>query len=116
MIDNFIQTIAQPQGDNLRRSWSDFFLSKSRNKFLCQITYRFLSDNINVIDLMESVNGFADGLDEIMDEYTQKPHFSKDAIQAYVLLHAKFLLSFDGLLLMKYKFRQKVFGLCTQPQ
>ncbi|KAA6366197.1 MAG: hypothetical protein EZS28_038276 [Streblomastix strix] len=51
-----------------------------------------------------------------MDQYTQKPHFSKDAIQAYVLLHAKFLLSFDGLLLMKYKFRQKVFGLCTQPQ
>merc|ERR1711862_1076777 len=92
-------------------SWISYFLSKQENKFFCKIDQTFINDNFNLYGLNKQVSYYEQSLDLICDisdnqDYSQNHQelIRKDAIILFGLLHARYILTTQGMQTMLEKY------------
>lgn len=101
-------------------SWINYFLSKEENSFFCRIDQTYIHDNFNLYGLNKQVSYFEHALDLICgiddeEDYSQNHQelIKKDANTLFGLLHARFILTNQGMQIMLEKYRNQDFGNCT---
>ncbi|KAA6387586.1 MAG: putative Casein kinase II beta chain 1 [Streblomastix strix] len=101
-------------------SWIDWFCSLPGNEYLCKINRAYFEDEFNLTDLRTSIS-FYSGLDEILSlnldtdtGHSKVYRASAPAVEVYSRVHARFIVSTEGLELMKQKYEQGLFGSCPR--
>jgi len=111
-----------PQGDStIPRDWKRQFLSEPENSWLCEVPNEFILDKFNLNGLSEKNNLFQFGCDIITT------NFKLDGIpstiireiklylpQLYGQIHARYIISPDGLKQMQDLYRRAQFGTCPR--
>lgn len=107
------------------RSWISWFCSQKGNSFFCEIDDSFILDRFNMTGLSEVVILYRQALDIILDDApldnelfrVHDPTYEtiqKSAEILYGLIHARYVLSMDGLLCVLKKYRHGDYGTCPK--
>ncbi|XP_043071203.1 suppressor-of-stellate-like protein [Drosophila grimshawi] len=102
-------------------SWLGWFHSLPVNTFLCRVPDDFLKYSLNLTDLEPQVPNFDRALDIILDtEFDKESGFNsmetdvKESTHLYGLIHARYLLTPDGINDMCLKYKRGDFGSCPR--
>ena len=113
-------------GDSRKTSypsnWKKYFLSLPQNSWLCDISDDFINDNFNLYGLEADFQYFsackdvitgAKKLDRLSAKVADKL-FREELEKAYGLIHARYIISPEGIQQMKEKYFNKEFGTCPR--
>ena len=114
--------IISPRVDQrIYRSWKSIFLSEPSNSWLCDVPDEFILDNSNTIGLKDKINHFDICCDIITGKIKREhidpqklPEIDRNLPTCYGLLHARYIISEDGLKEMQKKYKLKIFGTCPR--
>lgn len=102
-------------------TWVGWFLSRPVNDFLCRVPYDYIGDRFNLTGLESMVPNYQQTLEAIMDtEFDPNCGFSPmemdpdTTAQLYGLIHARYILSTNGLEAMSLKYQRGDFGICPR--
>lgn len=105
-------------------SWRSWFLSlPGHRRLLLRIPDEFLEDEFNYNDLISEIPTFRRHLSLILGAALQEDHEleeeekkrdSSSPSETYVLLHARYLLTKQGLIQMARRYSRGVFGVCSR--
>ncbi|XP_010531689.1 PREDICTED: putative casein kinase II subunit beta-4 isoform X2 [Tarenaya hassleriana] len=99
--------------------WIPWFCSRLGNEFFCQVDVDYIKDDFNRFNLSPQVPHYRDALSMILDE---KPggvaitdeRVKKAAKKLYGLIHARYILTKEGLDAMLEKFKHFEFERCPR--
>eukprot|EP00941_MAST-03F_sp_MAST-3F-sp1_P000520 g520.t1 len=103
------------------QSWIQWFCSLKGNEFFCEVPESYIMDDFNLCGLKNMVPYYEYALELILDlESNIEEELSEDqhevlesaAEMLYGLIHARFIMSNNGLQLMREKFENVDFGRC----
>ncbi|CCK70076.1 casein kinase 2 regulatory subunit CKB1 KNAG_0D03300 [Huiozyma naganishii CBS 8797] len=114
--------------------WIPSFCARFGHEFFCQVPVEFIEDDFNMTSLPQEVPHYRKALDLILDLETMSEDegsptaadsietddpasrsiIEHSAEQLYGLVHARFILTKQGLQAMAEKFDHKVFGTCPR--
>lgn len=103
--------------DDSVRPWITYFCSLPENKYFCEVDIEYIKDNFNLYGLKQFIDSnYNKALDMILDRYddVENNEIARVASQLYGLIHARYILSSNGLDAMKKKYSQKEFGDCPR--
>lgn len=104
-------------------SWIDRFLSEYCHRFFCRVDESFIKDSFNLYGLSNSLHLYEPSLRLILDESsddnsdamsTDQEELESSAEYLYGRIHSRFILTLDGLHLMKQKYDNREFGSCPR--
>lgn len=108
-------------------SWTSWFCSRNGNEYFCEIDDSFILDRFNMTGLPDMVILYRQALNVILDDapsdmdtsinYGVDPAYEmiqKSAETLYGLIHARYVLSVEGLLSVMKKYRQQDYGICPK--
>ncbi|KNC79048.1 hypothetical protein SARC_08546 [Sphaeroforma arctica JP610] len=101
-------------------SWIEWWLTRSGNDFLCEVSESFIQDNFNLTGLQNEVRHMRRALDIILDiefdgsDESSEDELEKEAQKLYGLIHARFIVSPRGLARMVEKYNNGDFGQCPR--
>lgn len=102
-------------------SWIKYHINKPNNRYLCEVTERYIQDLFNSAGLDKIVELFEETIDYILnydiDETIWKKHKSdiiKSADILYGLIHARYIMARSGLIAMANKYHDVEFGRCIR--
>ncbi|KAJ2001417.1 casein kinase 2 regulatory subunit [Coemansia thaxteri] len=104
------------------QTWISWFLSHRENSYFCEVPEDFIEDEFNLTGLSQTVNYYAEALDMILDTEDQDEPLDNEEVEAvegsaeilYGLIHARFILTRDGLNRMEEKYENGDFGVCPR--
>jgi hypothetical protein len=88
----------------------------SRHTWLCVIDDEYVNDNFNLYGISAQVQDYQNALQLVRGNYRDSPTpaLQKRAGQVYGLMHARYILTFQGAFDMQSKYEQHVFGTCPR--
>ncbi|ODV98076.1 hypothetical protein PACTADRAFT_47897 [Pachysolen tannophilus NRRL Y-2460] len=102
-------------------SWITNFCSMFGNDYFVEVSQAFIEDDFNLTGLSSIVPFYRDALDMILDFEPEKPIRVSDlpmvehsAELLYGLIHARYILTKQGLQAMAEKYENKKFGVCSR--
>ena len=104
-------------GPNTSEWVTDFV---AQNPWLCVVDDTYINDNFNLYGLSGSVNDYQNALRIIRGHYYDLPNsrshseLQKSAQILYGLIHARYLLTYNGVKEMQKKFDKAIFGYCPR--
>ena len=119
-----MSSVEQRQKPSYPSNWKKYWLSMPQNSWLCEIPDDYINDNFNLYDL-DNKYGFeyfgacrdvitgAKRLDRFNPKIAEKL-FSEELEKAYGLIHARYIMSPDGIRQMEEKYKNKEFGTCPR--
>jgi casein kinase II subunit beta len=103
------------------RYWVQWFLSNRGNEYFCDVSEEYITDRFNLTGLQTQVPLFSLALELITDQLSdddidsgQREDMEKSARHLYGLIHARFILTNEGLRKMATKFKKFHFGKCPR--
>nr|CAA52330.1 casein kinase II beta subunit [Schizosaccharomyces pombe] len=100
--------------------WVDWFLGLKGNEFFCEVDEDFIQDRFNLTGLSHEVPHYSQSLDLILDVLDPDlPEEVQDEVEAsarhlYGLIHARYILTAQGLYKMLEKYKKCDFGHCPR--
>lgn len=116
----FIQALNE---NGTSKDWKKNFLQDPNNKWLCDIPDKFINDKFNTYGLSDEIKNFSECTDiitrKIKSENLDPVKFSEEFFKknlpiAYGMIHARYIMSPDGIAEMCSKYRDKIFGTCPR--
>ncbi|KAJ1849114.1 casein kinase 2 regulatory subunit, partial [Coemansia sp. RSA 2708] len=115
----------EPYGsdESANLSWIAWFCSLKGHEYFCEVPEDFIEDEFNLTGLSQSVNYYVEALDMILDiEDDNEEPLDADEIEAidgsaeilYGLIHARYILTRNGLHQMADKHENGDFGVCPR--
>lgn len=102
-------------------SWITNFCGLFGHDFFVEVSREFIEDDFNLTGLSNMVAHYRDALDLILDfvpetqpDPKDEPFIARDADELYGLIHARYILTKEGLNKMAKKYEQGAFGVCTR--
>lgn len=104
------------------QTWISWFLSHRENMYFCEIPADYIDDEFNLTGLGQAVNYYVEALDMMLDiEYKDDP-LEGDELEAveasaeilYGLIHARYILTKEGIMRMEEKYVSGDFGACPR--
>ncbi|KAJ2786790.1 casein kinase 2 regulatory subunit [Coemansia interrupta] len=104
-------------------TWISWFCSLKGHEYFCEVPDAFIEDEFNLTGLSQSVNYYVEALDTILDieDDSNEPQFPEEieAIDSsaeilYGLIHARYILTRQGLDQMADKYENAEFGTCPR--
>eukprot|EP00298_Acanthocystis_sp_HF-20_P014762 c20894_g3_i1.p1 GENE.c20894_g3_i1~~c20894_g3_i1.p1 ORF type:complete len:268 (-),score=120.63 c20894_g3_i1:74-877(-) len=104
-------------------SWINWFCSRSGNEAFVEVPESFIKDEFNLTGLASEVPYYDHALDTILDlasasdeeDIDTSPDMLENAaIMLYGLIHARYIISVDGMAAMKERFESSDFGKCPR--
>ncbi|KAJ1795716.1 casein kinase 2 regulatory subunit [Coemansia sp. RSA 2399] len=104
-------------------SWISWFCSLKGHEYFCEVPEEFIVDEFNLTGLGQTVNYYVEALDMIMDSEDENDEpLDPDEIEAidssaeilYGLIHARYILTRNGLCHMADKYDNADFGKCPR--
>ncbi|KAL0232412.1 hypothetical protein PCE1_002753 [Barthelona sp. PCE] len=112
--------MSEQEKDNTSE-WIQWFCSLKGNEFFCEVDKAWIDDAFNLIGLAASMTNYSDVLKIILDRFPTEQLDSRArqiyfecASQLYGYIHARYILSPEGMKKMAYKFEHYVFGYCPR--
>ena len=98
-------------------SWIENFLSQDKHRYFCYVDPHYIQDNFNLYDLKQRVHDFRGCIHTITSTQSESAFAAEsltneDSKLLYGLVHARFILTANGLERMRQKFDNKDFGCC----
>lgn len=101
-------------------SWIKWFCSLHGNDCLCEVDLAFIVEK-NLRGLSEQVDDFKRTLAIVRgakpkdsDQMSQSNEVHKNASKLYFLIHQRFILTPEGLRIMRDMYREQLFGICPR--
>ncbi|KAM3139753.1 hypothetical protein pb186bvf_008211 [Paramecium bursaria] len=103
--------------------WIKWFCNLEDHHYFCEIDEFFIADQFNLYGLKQSFDHFEEALQMILSPNTPSEEDLEDdqflelyneASELYGLLHARFIITPQGLTIMKSKYLQGRFGVCPR--
>jgi len=101
----------------------DWLLSQEGNHLLCRVEEDYIEDNFNLYGLSKIIPNFRDSIrlllsdsasvEGCLDEGWVGPTY-EHLLDLYGLIHARYILTAQGLNKMRRKFQNNVFGSCPE--
>lgn len=102
-------------------AWITWFCSLKGNEFFCEVDSSYIQDGFNLTGLSQQIIYYEQALDMILDiepketfSEEQQESVENDAENLYGLIHARYILTTQGLHAMLSKYRQCNFGRCPR--
>ncbi|OIR58882.1 MAG: Casein kinase II subunit beta [Amphiamblys sp. WSBS2006] len=99
-------------------SWVERFLASESGAFLCEVSEDYILDKFNLVGLPKEVPRFEKAYETVAcaSECSESlfPRYEKEAKLLYGLVHARYILTAEGLERMKEKYRRSEFGVCPR--
>lgn len=112
---------SQDKKNRRKKSWVSIYCSRPGNSFFCQVSKQFMQDNFNLYDLkthFESEKAYKDALSMLLDEASIRKNITSSRLLnaefLYGLIHARYILSLQGLDAMRRKYLEGDFGECPR--
>ncbi|EKE38207.1 hypothetical protein ENUP19_0047G0137 [Entamoeba nuttalli] len=113
---------SDPDSDHDDLTWIQWFCSLSGNEYFVEVDEQFIDDEFNLYGLDKFVTNYESALNIILNcGYSESksrgtdPHLlQKSAMKLYGLIHARFILSPNGMKKMKKKINENTFGRCQR--
>lgn len=96
-------------------SWIPQFCAQYGHEFFVEVPADFIEDDFNLTGLSQTIPHYREALDVILDvESAENALVAHSAEVLYGLIHARFIITKQGLHLMADKFERNVFGPCPR--
>lgn len=102
-------------------AWIPWFCSLKGNEFFCEVDTNYIQDGFNLTGLDGQVPNYDYALDMVLDiepndllSDDQQELVENDAENLFGLIHARFILTHQGLHSMLEKYRNNAFGRCPR--
>lgn len=96
--------------------WIQWFCRQKGHNIFCEIERSYIEDGFNLYGLRAYISNFSDSLDLILDlvspNTSDKSHLLQSACTLYQLIHARYIVTTNGLDAMYNKYASKDFGIC----
>ncbi|PVU91841.1 hypothetical protein BB561_004191 [Smittium simulii] len=101
--------------------WKSIFLTKKGNEFFCNVDEDYIMDRFNLTGIQATVPQFRAALELILDELEldgiteelyNEIHASADHL--YGMIHARYVMTSQGLMKMLEKYKNNDFGFCPR--
>ncbi|KAJ1913165.1 casein kinase 2 regulatory subunit [Mycoemilia scoparia] len=111
--------------DSEGESWVSWYCSLDGHEYFCPVPEDYIEDEFNLTGLSYAVTYFHDAIDRILDteEYSgayedrdeeDNRIIDQDAEVLYGLIHARFIITREGMELMSQKYERGDFGVCQR--
>ena len=96
------------------------FIAEENHIYYCPIDKEYLEDEFNHIGLESKVHGYKDALDIILDKQKkyrseEEKEFAENAAkELFGLIHQRYIITEEGLHVMKKKYKLEHFGTCPR--
>ena len=107
--------------DSEDSSWIEWFCNQKGNRFFCQVPMEWIEDSFNLYGLKGIVPYYSEALQIIRDGDLEDDRDDElyDVVEAsaeflYGMIHARYILTPDGLDLMREKYEKRDFGRCLR--
>ena len=101
-------------------SWTEWFLARKGNEFYCEIDHEYIVDKFNLAGLNVEVPHFNYAYRLVTDQLTEdlpddiQVEVDMSAKHLYGLIHARYIVTTQGLQKMKEKYVEAEFGCCPR--
>eukprot|EP01033_Poteriospumella_lacustris_P019964 gene19964-14541_t len=113
--------IEDMEDDDMDTTWIKWFCDIPGNEFFCEVDKAFIEDSFNLFGIKQVFpHDYNSALATILDrnDYDEDESSEDGQQQAaemlYGMIHARFLLTGQGLVAMHRKYQEKVFGECPR--
>jgi casein kinase II subunit beta len=105
---------APPHDPNAACSdWVNDFVQ--RNNWLCLVDEAYVNDNFNLYGLSNQVDDYQNALRVVRGQFAEpNAPLEKRAEDVYGLMHARYILTFQGARNMRSKYEMRLFGACPR--
>ena len=105
--------------DDDEETWIEWFCRQDGNEFFCEVDEEFIDDEFNLYGLKKLVPHYNDALNTLFSvvESQQEAEEMTNGSTCkllYGLIHARYVVTTDGMKQMYDKFRDGVFGACPR--
>ncbi|KAI9506154.1 putative casein kinase II subunit beta-2, partial [Coemansia spiralis] len=109
--------------ESANMSWVSWFCSLKGHEYFCEVPEDYIEDEFNLTGLAQTVNYYLEALDTIMDiEDDNEDPLDNDEMEAidssaeilYGLIHARYIITRNGLHQMANKYEIGEFGECPR--
>lgn len=96
--------------------WVDWFISQKENKCFCKIDTAFMNDHFNLYGLRAKLSNFREAIHTIRSEFdpNEEEEDHSEAIKLYGLLHARYIITVEGMAKMYKKYSAGDFQRCPR--
>lgn len=102
-------------------TWAMQFCSQPRNQYFCEVSDCFMGDEFNLTGLSHLVGRYKEALELILDLEHENPVLLPDIPTInqsgellYGLIHARYIITRQGLMAMLQKYKNSHFGRCPR--
>ncbi|KAJ1738732.1 casein kinase 2 regulatory subunit, partial [Coemansia sp. RSA 1821] len=109
--------------ESANQAWISWFCSLKGHEYFCEVPEEYIEDEFNLTGLSQTVNYYFEALDVILDiEDDNDEPLDPDELEAidssaeilYGLIHARYIISRNGLYQMNEKYKNGDFGVCPR--
>jgi len=103
----------------------EWLLSQEGNHLLCRVEEDYIEDNFNLYGLSKIIPNFRESIRLLLSDSHQVegclvegwigPSYEQ-LLDLYGLIHARYIITTQGLAKMRKKMQNNVFGLCSEPE
>ncbi|KAJ2451264.1 casein kinase 2 regulatory subunit [Coemansia sp. RSA 2336] len=109
--------------ESANQAWISWFCSLKGHEYFCEVPEEYIEDEFNLTGLSQTVNYYFEALDVILDiEDDNDEPLDPDELEAidssaeilYGLIHARYIITRNGLYQMNEKYKNGDFGVCPR--
>ncbi|ALC40995.1 Ste:CG33243 [Drosophila busckii] len=95
-------------------SWISWYVGQPTHEFLCRVPHDYVRDRFNLTGLDDLVQNFDDTLEALLEPEFDAAFVPEAVEQLYGLIHARYIITYHGVLNMSVKYQRGDFGMCPR--